>query len=107
MSGSAGAGMKRHGILPEALSALVDAGVPPTDALASATARAAVACVVADRKGRVAAGFGADLLVVDGDPVTDITALRRVAATYVGGRPAGDATPGRNTPWPRTRRPAP
>jgi imidazolonepropionase-like amidohydrolase len=59
---------KRHGVLPEAVSALVDGDVSPTDALASATARAAVACGVGDRKGRVAAGFDADLLIVDGDP---------------------------------------
>ncbi len=77
---------KRHGILPEAVSALVDGDVSPTDALASATARAAVACGVGDRKGRVAAGFDADLLIVDGDPIADIGALRRVAAVYVGGQ---------------------
>src|SRR6266536_3323632 len=42
---------KRHGILPEAVSALVDGGASPTDALASATSLAAVACGVGDRKG--------------------------------------------------------
>jgi imidazolonepropionase-like amidohydrolase len=77
---------KRHGILPEAVSVLVDGGVSPSDALASATARAAVACGVGDRKGRVAAGFDADLLIVEGDPIADIGALRRVDAVYVGGQ---------------------
>jgi imidazolonepropionase-like amidohydrolase len=77
---------KRHGILPEALSALVDCGVSATDGLASATSLAAVACGVGDRKGRVATGVDADLLVVDGDPMTDIGAVRRVAAVYLGGQ---------------------
>jgi imidazolonepropionase-like amidohydrolase len=77
---------KRHGILPEAVSALVGGGVSPSAALASATSLAAVACGVGDRKGRVAAGFDADLLVVDGDPIADIGVLRRIAAVYVGGQ---------------------
>jgi hypothetical protein len=50
------------------------------------TSLAAVACGVGDRKGRVAPDFDADLLLVDGDPITDITALRRIAAVYVGGQ---------------------
>ena len=39
-----------------------------------------------DRIGRVAPGFEADLIAVDGDPVTDITALQRVAFVMKGGR---------------------
>ena len=60
-------------------------GVCTADALASATALAANACGVADRKGRLAADFDADLLLVDGDPLTDITALRNPAAVYLRG----------------------
>jgi len=38
------------------------------------------------------AGYDADLLVVDGDPVADIGALARPAAVFAGGRrPAGAA----------------
>lgn len=77
---------KPHGILRDSIIELVQAEFAPTDALASATSTAAAACGVADRKGRVAAGFDADLLVVDGDPSTDITALRRVRAVYTRGR---------------------
>jgi imidazolonepropionase-like amidohydrolase len=77
---------KRHGILPESLIALADGGVSNTDVLASATSVAADACGVGDRKGRVAAGFDADLLLVDGDPVADIAVLRNVDAVYLGGR---------------------
>ena len=47
----------------------VHRGVCTADALASATALAATACGVGDRKGRLAADFAADLLLVDGDPL--------------------------------------
>jgi imidazolonepropionase-like amidohydrolase len=76
---------RRHGVLPEAVIDLVDGGVSTADALASATSLAAQACGVGDRKGRLAANFDADLLVIDGDPLADITALRNPAAVYVHG----------------------
>jgi imidazolonepropionase-like amidohydrolase len=76
---------RQHGVLPEAVIDLADGGVSTADALASATSLAAEACGVGDRKGRLAARFDADLLLVDGDPLTDITALRNPAAVYVGG----------------------
>jgi imidazolonepropionase-like amidohydrolase len=80
---------KPHGLLPDAVIALASGGITPTDALITATSAAAAACGVADRKGRVAPGFDADLVVVDGDPSTDITALRRVRAVYARGRRSG------------------
>lgn len=76
---------RRHGVLPEAVIDLVDGGVSTADALASATSLAAEACGVGDRKGRLAARFDADLLIIDGDPLADITALRSPAAVYVRG----------------------
>ena len=50
---------------------LVEAGLTPVDALLSATSVPARCFGLADR-GRVAAGARADLLLVDGDPTTDI-----------------------------------
>jgi imidazolonepropionase-like amidohydrolase len=76
---------KPHGMLALSLSALVDAGVAPTAALASATSVAAEALGVGDAKGRIAAGFDADLVLVDGDPGSDIAALQHVRQVYVGG----------------------
>lgn len=76
---------RRHGLLPEAVIHLVDGGLSTADALASATSLAAEACGVGDRKGRLAADFDADLLLVDGDPLADIATLRNVSAVYVRG----------------------
>lgn len=76
---------KPHGILPAAITDLVDGGVPVPAALATATTIAAGACGLADRKGRLRAGWDADLLVVAGDPLADLAALGRVAAIVVGG----------------------
>jgi hypothetical protein len=64
---------------------LVEGGVSTVDALAIATSIAAEPCGVADRKGRIAAGVDADLLVVEDDPLNDITALRNVQAVFVCG----------------------
>ena len=64
---------------------LVEAGIPAVQALASATSLAARACGLGHRKGRLRAGYDADLLVVDGDPLAEIGALRRVSAVMVQG----------------------
>ncbi|MDL4814806.1 amidohydrolase family protein [Actinomadura opuntiae] len=76
---------KAHGILPSAIACLVSGGVPAADALASATSRAAEECGLGDRKGLLRAGHDADLVVVDGDPLTDIGALARVTAVMIRG----------------------
>ncbi|GAA1627548.1 amidohydrolase family protein [Kribbella alba] len=76
---------KSHGILPEAVIGLVLGGVSPIDALATATSLAAAACGLADQTGRIAAGYTADLLVVTGNPTTDITGLHNIQATYLRG----------------------
>ncbi len=78
--------VKPHGILPQAVIELVDCGVPATTALASATSLAAHACGLASRTGRLWAGLDADLLLVNGDPTTDITAIRDVRTVVSRGR---------------------
>jgi len=77
---------KPHGVLPISIASLVDLGASPIAALASATAVAAQACGLASRTGRFAVGLDADLLIVDGDPTTDIAALRRVNTVVSRGR---------------------
>ena len=56
-----------------------------TDALASATSHAADLCGLAGRKGRLRPNHDADIIVVDGDPFTDISSLVQVLAVIVHG----------------------
>jgi imidazolonepropionase-like amidohydrolase len=77
---------KPHGVLPYGVAGMVRMGeVPNVEALRAATSLAADACRVGDRKGRIAPGFDADLLAVDGDPLTDIDALTNVTAVFRAG----------------------
>ena len=59
------------------LELLVEAGLTPAEALRAGTAAAAGHFGLPDR-GRIAPGLRADLLLVDGDPATDITATRAI-----------------------------
>jgi imidazolonepropionase-like amidohydrolase len=54
---------------------LVKAGMTPTQALASATTIPAELLGLGDRLGRIAPGYLADLVAVEGDPTTSITTL--------------------------------
>ena len=73
-------GVSMHG----ELELLVRAGLTPTEALAAATALPARAFGIGDR-GRIAPGMRADLLLVEGDPLADITATRAVAGVWKNG----------------------
>ena len=61
------------------------AGQPAMDAIVAATSLAAEALRLGDRIGAVAPGMEADLIAVQGDPLRDITALRRVVFVMKGG----------------------
>jgi imidazolonepropionase-like amidohydrolase len=88
------AAAKPHGILYAAISGLVDSGVYAAQALAAATSIAAQVCGLGSRKGRLRAGYDADLLLVDGDPLSDTATLARPAAVMVRGRwAAGPSVP--------------
>jgi imidazolonepropionase-like amidohydrolase len=78
---------KRHGTLPYAVCELVTAGFSVAEALATATSAAALACGVGASKGRLAAGLHADLLVVESELETDITALLRPQTVLLQGVP--------------------
>jgi imidazolonepropionase-like amidohydrolase len=62
-----------------------DGGVEPMTAMVSANALAAEALGMADQIGSIAPGLQADIIAVDGDPLTDITAVRRVVFVMKGG----------------------
>jgi imidazolonepropionase-like amidohydrolase len=55
-----------------------DCGVTPMAALVSANSLGAEALGMADQIGSIAPGLQADIIALDGDPLKDITAVRRV-----------------------------
>jgi len=63
-----------------------DAGEKPMDAIVSATSVSAEALGLGNEIGTVAAGFQADLVATEGNPLDDITAVRRVVFVMKGGR---------------------
>ena len=77
---------KPHPSLPRAVPQMVGLGMSPLDALRSVTSVAAEVCGLANRKGRLAPGFDADLVAVAGDPLTNPAAVLDVRAVYLAGR---------------------
>ena len=67
------------------MHAMVKAGLPNAAVLKIATLNGARAMGVSDRLGTVEAGKDADLVVVDGDPLVDITATRRAVLVMKAG----------------------
>ena len=62
-----------------------DCGVDPMAAMVSAQSLGAEALSMADQIGSITTGLEADIIALDGDPVTDITAVRRVVFVMKGG----------------------
>ncbi len=79
-------GVYPHGDNVRELELMVDHGMTPLAVVRAATSVNARLFHLADRVGRVAPGLLADLIAVDGDPTTDITALRRVTLVMLGGK---------------------
>jgi imidazolonepropionase-like amidohydrolase len=62
-----------------------DCGVDPMAAIVSANSLGAEALGMADRIGSIAPGLQADIIAIDGDPLKEITAVRRVVFVMKGG----------------------
>lgn len=76
----AGTPMVFHGpTVQHELKLWVRAGVPPSVALEGATANSARLLRAGDRIGMVREGYEASLLVVDGNPLEDISVLERIS----------------------------
>ena len=78
-------GMSNHGENAQEFKLLVDAGMPPMEAIKAATWNAAD--LIGDTKdiGTVQAGRYADIIAVDADPLKDVTVLEHVAFVMKGG----------------------
>jgi imidazolonepropionase-like amidohydrolase len=63
-----------------------DGGQSPMEAIISATSRAAESIRMQDKIGTLAPGMDADIIGVDGNPLDDITAFRRVVFVMKGGK---------------------
>jgi len=68
------------------LAQLVGTGLTPVEALAAATSVPADAFGLSDR-GRIAPGLRADLVLVEGDPGTDISATTAIVGVWKNGHP--------------------
>jgi imidazolonepropionase-like amidohydrolase len=56
------------------------------DAIIAATSRAAESIRMQDKIGTLAPGMEADIIAVDGNPLEDVTAFRRVVFVMKGGK---------------------
>jgi imidazolonepropionase-like amidohydrolase len=70
----------------EAVARVEQGGQDPAEVVVGLTSLAAESLGLADEIGTVAEGYAADLVVVDGDPATDVGALQRVLLVVKGGR---------------------
>ncbi|MFI1281127.1 amidohydrolase family protein [Streptomyces sp. NPDC020858] len=73
-------------------------GMPPAEIVDLATTGAARALGISHDTGRLAAGHRADVLVVDGNPLADLGALRSVRLVLAAGRPLDAALRRHGTP---------
>jgi imidazolonepropionase-like amidohydrolase len=63
-----------------------DGGQPPMDAIVSATSLSAESLRMQDRIGAIAPGMDADIIATNGNPLDDITAVRRVVFVMKSGK---------------------
>lgn len=84
MGTDAGTPFNFHADAAEELELMVERGLSPERALEAATVEAADLLAL-DDVGRVAEGYRADLVVLDGDPLADVTAWQRPRAVVADG----------------------
>jgi imidazolonepropionase-like amidohydrolase len=72
--------------IAQEFSRMTDFGMPPMEAIQSATSRAAVMLEMEGKIGTVAPGAFADIIAVNGDPLRDIKALENVQFVMKNGK---------------------
>ena len=90
-------GVSNHGENAREFGYMVEAGMPPMEAILSATRAAAALLGATDTVGSILPGRFADLIAVAGDPLKDITELQRVVFVMKGGVVHKDARTARTT----------
>ena len=81
----AGGGAARHGRIAREAELMVECGLEPRDALLAATSSASK-LIGEDERGTIEKGKIADLVLLDADPLENVSALRLIAAVFQGGR---------------------
>ena len=84
------AGVSKHGRNADEFELLVRHGMSPAAALQAATVNAAELLGLAGEVGSIEPGKSADLIAVDGDPLADVTVLKRVPFVMARGRVVKD-----------------
>ncbi len=78
-------GVSAHGDNAQEFALLVRAGMTPLEAIQAATVVAAEHLRISDQAGLIAPGRNADIVAVEGDPLSDVTALEHMAFVMKGG----------------------
>jgi imidazolonepropionase-like amidohydrolase len=72
------AGVSKHGRNADEFELMVKFGMPPVEALKAATVNAADLLGLSTEVGTIETGKSADIIAVTGDPLADVTVLKRV-----------------------------
>ena len=78
-------GVSPHGDNAQEFALMVKGGMPPMEAIQSATSVAADFLEIGDTHGRLEVGKQADIIAVPGNPLEDITLMQRVSFVMKGG----------------------
>ncbi len=80
------AGVYAHGKNGLEFQYMVEAGMPPMEAIKAATTSAADLLGISETRGSIATGKLADIIAVDGDPLQDIKTMRNVSFVMKDGK---------------------
>jgi imidazolonepropionase-like amidohydrolase len=79
--------------LPTEMQLMYRAGMPTADVVAAGTGLAAKVIGIGDKVGKLAEGLAADVIVVQGNPLDDLEALRALRLVMQGGEIRSDPKP--------------
>ena len=82
----AGGSPARHGFVAREVELMVENGMTPQKALEASTRDAADLLGILDQAGTIEVGKQADMVLIDGDPLSDPAALRNIWAVFQNGR---------------------